>query len=214
MLHTSIGFHTFTIFQNLTRIEAENILNQFKEYSQKTGNIKIFQLKKQKFKKEYCISYIKEEIGITWTILFCDSDINFKYYQIKAKVNPKILIGTKDYIAAATEKDLHKILFEFKKNAAQISEQLVEMEKYRFQRIDYCINFNLEELEGDYEPLFFMNLIQRSNIPTYFEEKREYDSVSHRKKRYAESFYLKSKSVTINCYCKHLHNVDIKKFMV
>ena len=203
MLHTSLGFHTFTIFQTITRIEANNLLNQFKEYSQKTGNIKIF-LSKNKIDlmKEYCICYIKKEIGITWYIPFYN-DVKFKCCQIRAVINPKILIGTNDYVTATTEKDLDRVLFEFQKNAMEVSKQLADMQRYCFHRIDYCINFDLEEL-GDYEPLFFMSLIQRSNIPNCFKEKKEYDTISHRKKGYIESFYLKSDSVTVNCYCKYL----------
>ncbi len=224
MLHTSIRFHTFTIFQSITKIEAENRLNQFKEYSQRTGNIKIFQsINKVNSAKEYCIYYIKKEKGITWTVRFCNNNTDFKYYQVIAKINPKILIGTDDYITAATENDLSKILFEFKRSAAQISEQLADMELYRFQRIDYCINFDLEELEREYEPLFFMNLIQRSNEPVYFKEKKEYSDISHRRKRYIESFYLKSNSVTINCYCKYMQlqkqfpncpNIEQSKYII
>lgn len=115
MLHTSLGFHTFTIFQTITRIEANNLLNQFKEYSQKTGNIKIFLSKnKINFVKEYCICYIKKEIGITWYILFYNN-VKFKCCQIRAVINPKILIGTNDYVTATTEKDLDRVLFEFQK---------------------------------------------------------------------------------------------------
>lgn len=130
MLHTSLGFHTFTIFQTITNIEANNLLNQFKEYSQKTGNIKIFLSKnKINFVKEYCICYIKKEIGITWYIPFYN-DVKFKCCQIGAVINPKILIGTNDYITATTEKDLDRVLFEFQKNAMEISKQLADMQRY------------------------------------------------------------------------------------
>ena len=45
-----------------------------------------------------------------------------------------------------------------------------------------------------------MKLVKRANIPKHFKERKEYHTLSHRQKSDPNSFYLQSKSVTINFY--------------
>lgn len=69
-------------------------------------------------------------------------------------------------------------------------------------RIDYCINFDVSELDFDCPselkrklPEIIMGLIKYSDVPNKFSVPEGYNGKFQ--------FYLKSKSITINCYWKH-----------
>lgn len=109
-----------------------------------------------------------------------------------------------DYITAATYQDMKIAVANFNHIIANISPLQKSFDCYELKRIDYCINFDLSELAPDCSPELIMNLIRRSNIPSYYNEWTKYDSTSHRSKSKPSSFYLVSKSVNINCYSKYM----------
>lgn len=202
MLHTSIGYHTFTIFKSLTKIEFGALLKHFKDYSKKNKqSIKIFTTDNRK--KNYVIRYYNENVGFCWEMRCLDYYQEFKAYTVEATINPRIMIDSDDYITAASEDCLDIIQSKFNNEARKISTLLGELSSYNFNRIDYCINFDLEELGIDISPSEFMKLIKRSNIPNNFTEWTKRDPLSHRNKTDPNTFYLKSNSVVINCYGKH-----------
>lgn len=124
---------------------------------------------------------------------------------IKAKINPKILLGLDDYIAASDSSYLERLATVFNQEARAISPILADFGSYSLSRIDYCINFDLRELELKVNvlPDDYMVLIKQSDIPHHFQEYTEYRETTHRKKPGLNSFYLINHSVRINCYCKY-----------
>lgn len=217
MENTSRGFHTVTIVRKLTKKEALKLIDDFESYAE-TKDINFFQIRKPKssghsdeFTKwlhstfpDYYIAHYPKRKGILW--LLRDSNISPGFIKpgeidkpcsIKATINPKILTGENDYLAAATADYIDDIEVSFNNEAKKISPILGEYRNYSMNRPDYCVNFDLNELKIPCTAKDMIYLIKRGNIPTHYSEwVDDNDSAKN-------SFYLESNSVTINCYWKH-----------
>lgn len=217
MENTSQGFHTVTIVKKLTKKEASKLITDFQSYSA-TNDIKFVPIHKLKstdnsdeFIKwlhssfsEYYIGYYPKSKGILWLLRYSNISPGFikpgevdKPCSIKATINPKILTGEMDYLAAATVDYLESAEALFNNEAKKISPILGEYRHYSMNRPDYCVNFDLRELKIPCTAERMIYLIKRGNIPTHYSEWVD-DNDSAK-----SSFYLESKSVTINCYRKH-----------
>jgi len=154
--------------------------------------------------KNYKISYPGKDRGIKWLIRFDTLKIDHKSYTVEATINPQILRGRNDYITAATLDDMEVAIENFNKEAKAISPILGRFEDYKIRRIDYCMNLYLHELIPECTSQQIMSLIKRGDIPLNYEERVAYDRVSHRMKTDPCNFYIKSNSITINCYDKYI----------
>lgn len=205
-MYTSIGYHTFVISKNLTQEEACRLLKDFKRYRDNTKEIYISSEKydKDPFARHCEIKYVGSYKGIWWKIRFSNRGFcvgnDFKPCSVKAVINPKTLIGEKSYIVAADAGMLEDVRRSFEQEAEKISPILRGFDNYSLNRIDYCINFDVSELKLDCPaemakelPKMIMKLIKCGDIPEHFTE--EHDEM--------HQFYLKSKSVVINCYWKY-----------
>jgi len=226
MKHSSLGYHTFSIVKKLTVEEAWTLYRDFKKYENETGNIRVRPSKKFKvnpnaddFTKRlnssmpiyHIIEYPGEYKGLRWELrLSKKSPAYIDNYSnedmpcsIKTKINPKVLAGIIDYLTAADESCLKDVETNFDLEASKISPILGKFSLYGLSRIDYCVNFDLKELDIGCSPELMMLLIKRAYIPSFFVEYMKYDSEkSHRMKPQKNSFYLKNNSVNINCYMK------------
>ena len=119
-----------------------------------------------------------------------------------ATINPKILGKEFNYIYSATIANFDVVIKEFSRISKGISPLLADFSQYRITRVDYCINFFIDELIPGCNPQLIMDLIKRSDVPDSYTMGMEYDHVSHRMKGYKSSFYLINGSVNINCYKK------------
>ena len=204
---STIGFHTFTISRSISQETATSIFEDFKKYRDETGEIEIIGPIKYDIDPNgrHCeIVYPHKFKGITWKIRFSDRgfmvDGEYKSCSIKATINPKVLAGERTYIVAANAGYLEKVEKVFNLEAKKISPLLGKFHNYSLNRLDYCINFNVKELYPECSPElleklseYIMELIKRADIPNYYTE--EY------RKEY--QFYLKCRSMTINCYLKY-----------
>lgn len=232
MLRSSLGFHTITLSLPLFHDEVYQLIADFLIYREKTGNIEIYKFKNGEPIIYYPSSHLPQKInikfkdrerygdgnrGIKWCIRKSEWSNDFFDYIIEATINPKILAGIIDYLTASTYNDIDLATTNFNKISQEISQLLHSFSNYRITRIDYCVNISLDEVLPECDPIQIMNFIKRSDIPPHYEEWMKYDSTAHRMKSKPESFYLKSKSVNINCYSKYLQllnksqeNVDKK----
>lgn len=237
-MFTSMGYHTFVKSKGLTQEEAGLLFKEFKEYRDKSNEICIMgpnKYKKDLFGRHYEIVYPKQYKGIQWKIRFSNRgfyfDDEFKPCSIQAIINPKVLIGEKSYIVAADASYLKEVEKIFEQEAEKISPILKGFYKYRLNRIDYCINFDVSELKFDYPPELYPYLGSLSNVKRAGTAVMQYnerqmnaftsiktelpklimelikcaDIPDHFDKKYDEEyqFYLKSKSVVVNCYWKY-----------
>lgn len=207
MLHTSIGYHTFVKSMSLTQEEADIVFKGFKKFRNDTGEICIIgprKYDKDPFGRHFEIVYPNQYKGISWKMRFSNkgfyADGEFKPCSIKAIINPKILTGEKTYIVAANATYLEEVETIFNQEAEKISPMLRRFNNYSLNRLDYCINFNVSELDFNCAPEMtnkipelIMRLIKRGDIPDHFSEEYK-DSFQ---------FYLKSGSVVVNCYWKY-----------
>lgn len=205
-MFSSIGYHTFAISMSLTQEEASLLFKDFKKYRDKTKEICIIECpkyNKDPFGRHIEIKYLGQYKGIIWKIRFSNRGfiINDKFMScsIKAIINPKIFTGEKSYIIAAHASYLEKIERIFNAEAQKISPMLKRFDCYSLNRLDYCINVDVSEINiYPFElkkelPKKIMELMKCGDIPKNFSE--EY------KEKF--QFYLKSGSVVINCYWKY-----------
>lgn len=219
MLRSSLGFHTLTFFLKLTWQEAKQLKEHFQRYSKDTGLIKIFPLDNprrtsrivsdrgkttriKEVKANYIVDYYQADQGIKWLIRYNNWSTDFQSYIIEVTINPKILGGIHDYITAATYDDMEAAITNFNLESERISPLLKSFGCYTLKRVDYCINFDVNELVAGCSPDLVMELIRKGDIPPQYEERTRYDDTAHRKKSEPGSFYLINGSATINCYSK------------
>lgn len=217
MPRSSLGFHTMTLSLTLKYHEIPKLISHFKQYSQKTGLIQIYHVdgkgKYTKYKTagnntylptHLQISYYQEDRGIRWSIRYNNWSSSFKSYIVEVTINPKILGGINDYITAATYDDMETAIKKFNLESERISPLLKSFDDYSIKRVDYCINFALNELAPGCNPELIMNLIKRGNIPAHYKEWKKDDKTAHRMKSSLSSLYLMNPSANINCYIKHV----------
>lgn len=216
-MNSSLGFHTLKLSLTLDYMEFSQLIQDFKKYSQNTGEIQMYYVDKMGNYMNYLqanndslipanlkISYYKQDKGIKWLIRCNTWNHGGKSYIVDVIINPKILSGISDYLTASTCEDMETAIFNFNSETHSISPILKDFDHYNLNRIDYCINFDLDELAPECNPERIIKLVKRSNIPPHYIEWTKYDSVAHRKKSQPGSFYLTCPSVNINCYSKYM----------
>lgn len=202
MPHSSLGFHTITLSLPLFIQKALQLIKDCKEYSRKFHNIQIYSDKNG----NEIIKFYPKDKGINWLLqynVWLDGASTFVDI-LKVTINPKILSGIYDYINAATYNDMDVAIANFNLISKQISPILGSFDNYQITRIDYCINFDLDELVPGCNHELIMNLIKRADVPPQYKEWKYYDAAAHRMKSPPGSFYLTNQSVHINCYSKYM----------
>lgn len=221
MPRSSLGFHTITASLMIFEKDALQLITDFREYHSSTEPLRMYymdskdkQLKIYRPKDDHVflpcvlIIYYEKYKGIKWTIRSIGDFYGMDMYMIDAAVNPKMMGGMHDYITAATYDDMDAVITSFNLEASKISPLLKDFHDYTLTRIDYCINFDLDELTDSCSPELIMDLIKKGNIPHPYTEWTKYSETAHRKKSRPGSFYLINNSVNINCYSKYMQLSD------
>lgn len=159
------------------------------------------------------VKLYKRDEGIEWRLRSDVWDESFRdtVCVVGVKVNPKILGGVIDYITAANMCDMNVAIVNFNDISKRISPLLGTFENYVIRRVDYCVNFSLNELAPGCTCEQMMKVIKRANIPPHYTEWMSYDETAHRKKSKPGSFYLVCKSANINCYSKYMKLLEQSK---
>jgi hypothetical protein len=216
------GYHTFCISLRLNEEEGGRLLNDFRNCKEVIRIPKTYRksvdLSEEGFRELnispyiYCLEivYPNTDKGIRYILSHNGSSPRYyqsldeeKAWSIKAIINPKLFTGIKDYVTTADERYLEEVRKLFDIEVSGISPILKSFNHYSLNRVDYCINFDIDKLKMNCTKEQMMILIKRSNIPRHYNEITKYDSTSHRQVTYDHSFYLKNNSVAINCYDKH-----------
>jgi len=195
MKNTTKGFHTFSFFQKLRWEEYESLGNGFARYMNESGDMKSYPIKDKKNPEriigwEY---FYKPTKGIRWRLFYIKINPNLTIHGIEAIVTPKVLTEN-NFIAAATEADIHRVEVLFNKEAEKISPIISKFGQCSVNRADPCLNLDLRELDFPCSPKQMMALIKQGNIPRHFKERKKYDKAAHRMKAADDSFYLESDS--------------------
>lgn len=207
--------------------EALQLVMDFRKYHSTTEPLKMYYIdpkdKQSKiyhprdntiFLPGYLKVYYEKYNGIKWTIRSTRDFYGFNTYMVDATINPKMMGGMHNYITAATYDDMEAVITNFNLEASKISPLLKDFYHYTLTRIDYCVNFDLEELLGNCNPELIMDLIKRGNIPHSYTEWTDYDKTAHRRKSKSGSFYLINNSVNINCYSKYIQLLELSKINI
>lgn len=205
MLRSSLGFHTLTLSYPLFFQEIQYLISDFRRYSKETGAIQMYE-----DHGNTRIKFLNRAEGIEWLIRYevYLQNLRITVNIVEVTINPKILGGSHDYITAATYDDMEAAIANFNRISSSISPGLGRFEQYSLKRIDYCVNFALNELAPGCTYDQMMKLIKQSDIPPRYEEWKKYDDTSHRMKSRPGSFYLTNGSVHINCYSKYMKYQD------
>ena len=213
MANTSLGFHTFSIFRELTSENYARLCHDFKEYSQYDSDMKGYPVKTNEEGYTAWEYVHQENKGIRWKLssrVIKAVKIPGTQYckrMVEAIINPRTLLEN-NYIIAATASDLINVEALFDEQACEISDRLRRFRDYSVNRIDYCMNIDLGELYYSCTPQQLMQLIKKGNIPPHFSERKVYSPTGHRFVTDCNSFYLESSSVTINYYLKYAQQTE------
>ena len=218
MKNTSLGVHTIGISTRFTGLvpHARQVAWSLYETLKKTEGIRVrpeYEPKRitlpdgttRMSKPNQKVEHIGGYKGVRWLIRMDDTYPQFQYHALEATLNPKILSGEKDYIAAGREIHLENIGKKYDCVASETSDKLPLFKSCRLNRADFCVNFDTKEMgyhQYDCTTKQLIMLIERADIPVHYEELLIYDTVSHRRKSPENQLYLKSDSVHINCYWK------------
>lgn len=216
-MRSSYGFHTLSMSLPLNDGKISELIYDFLHYNERYHCLRMYYVDKNKKFHSYrdsskCynipldlrIAFVEYE-GITWNLRF--SGITHAPF-VHVQINPKFLAGFTDYITAANIDDINMAATRFNTISRSISPVLKTFKEYHITRVDYCINFALDELIPGCSVEQMMNLIKQSNVPFRFKERGSYDEISHRFKTKPSSFYLTTGSVNLNCYSKYMKLVE------
>ena len=222
-MRSSLGHHTITIFQRLTYSEAMDIKRALDYYDE----VRVRPSKSKGsygYPNKYFGEYLCKDKGIRWELRFNDElsgiiqpsiDSRSLSYQrepktcsIKATINPKVFIGIKDYLTAASAEHIEELETQFNMEAARIAPVFGTFNHYFLNRTDYCFNFDPVELLMGCTAKRLLELIKRGDIPKHFNLAMKYDERSRKMKPHKNDFRLWNKSVTASCYHKYAQLVD------
>jgi hypothetical protein len=152
--------------------------------------------KGKKINIEWTSKYLSNE-GFHKIVLTNNYELNHKkYYRgILFELNPIRLIDKENKLRLTNEKDIDEIAEKFNKIMNDISPYLNDFFQMKVERIDYTIDLKVDEYIKKYIQLF-----QRADKPRGFKE--QYVKGANKHKQQDDSFYLISKSTTINFYDK------------
>jgi len=173
----------------------------------------------------YVVEYLDKGKGIRWYARFNDELSEFmqpsidprnpnyqiepRPYSIKATINPKLFTGIRDYITAASSDCIDSVEEHFNAHVSGVSSVLGEFADYSMNRTDYCLNIDPIELNMGCTADQFLKLAKRADIPRHFKEQMKYSKKSHRMKPFENDFRLNCNSLTISCYYKFAHLLQV-----
>ena len=202
MHNASLGIHTFSFFQPLTEEDFSSLGGDI------IDQVRLGRLKPRKIKDKGKPSHItvreytyRANTGIRWRMISINVSYHLTTYGVAVVITPKVLLN-KNYIEAAKEDDIKMVEDIFNEEAKQISPILSKFGLCPVNRADCCLNIDVDKINMPCSAEQYIQLFQRGDIPNHFEEWKEYNSISHRKKAPGNNLYLVCGSVKINFYWK------------
>ncbi len=202
MENTSVGYHTFSFYQKVTREEYDLLRNDFSAYKYKNKDIQGFPIKDKSDKTIGWEYTYKKHKGIRWVLLSSEAPNGFSWQGVAVIINPMALTEG-NYIVAAQRDALERVEKIFNDEAGRISPVLLKFGLCSLNRADFCLNIDLKELGIPCSPEMMIALIKQGNIPKGYKERSRYDKKLHRKTTDKTSFYLECKFSNINYYWKY-----------
>jgi hypothetical protein len=186
--------------------DVRDLIIECNKYASDGNKLNIF----SNHDNDIIIKFDRADKGIKWKIRenVWNEGLQISANYVYVTINPKILARNCDYITAANLDDMNVAIVNFDELSKSMSHHLGKFYDYQLNRIDYCVNFSLQELTPGCTPEQIMKLIKRSSIPHSYKEWKKYNSVSHRKESLPGSFYLTNRSAHINCYSKYMKFID------
>jgi hypothetical protein len=193
------------LYKKISTVEYNALFKSMQKYSKEVKE-KYYEI--NNYKGLYMFHAL-QKYGLT--IFLNSKNINgYPYHAIEIRLNPKLLSEEKNYIDVSKFSDYEKIsktftsvfkpirkIFKKVRDSKYLIFKYDKLNNYEVKRIDYCINVKVKYSD------IVMEMIERANVPDKFSIVKTYDEIGKRMKQYKHSFYIKNKSVCINCYDKH-----------
>ena len=135
-MKSSIGYHTFAIYQKLSTEDETELNSDFFSSMRKNDpmNISYIKNKGQPIATEY--SY-KNNTGIRRRVINWLTWGNHRIIGVKALITPEVLLNKDDtYTAITTKSDIQGIKVDFNNEAHKISPILGDFDSYSANRVD------------------------------------------------------------------------------
>ena len=201
MKNTSLGYHTLSVHLKMKYDYFFLVERDFINYANDPKNgMKRFPYVVGDRRLGWRYVY-NDDKGLQWRLCSFESPNGYSYHGITAIINPRVLMYN-NYIHAAQADDIKSVKGIFNQKLQEISPGMYDFDEWSMNRADYCLNIDTAELGLPCTAKQLIKLVKRANIPKHFTERKKYDATSHRLRTDPDSFYLQSKSVTINFYRK------------
>jgi hypothetical protein len=163
---TLVGFDKITMIQGLLEDNVILEIQEFKDYSEKIGNLKIEE-SGDVFKAEL----IGDLKGITWTIQPCTDTFDLGFtHNCEAIIDPKLLLGIKDPAVMCNESHIEKIVGIFDKVVKEISVKKPGLSNFIPYKISYGINFSLKDMGYKCSSDQMMTLLKMAEPPIEYKK--------------------------------------------
>lgn len=146
IMMSSLGYHTMELSLRLTAYEAKQLLQIFEKnrelYFKDNNNRGLASHQYHSSSRYYYIQYRQKYKGLSWTLRYCSESPGYmtpafpymptmedRCCTIKARINPKILLGLEDYIAAADRTYLEVLIAAFNQ---EDNENIPYSERFQF----------------------------------------------------------------------------------
>jgi hypothetical protein len=151
MFNITIGYDVIEVYKPLTLDDVEELLKDFKEYQNKNDYIRISnEFKGEKISTVDNVEYIYDNNGISWRIeryLYSKT----KRHNLVIKINLDKFIGVKDCAPICDNKYLKDIEEKYNAMVSKISPALKRFHPHYMKGINYCVDFNLSELNTHFD---------------------------------------------------------------
>ena len=190
-------FHTVSLYHQVSKKQYQEI----REYLYDNCTTGVYPTGRPESFTTNLTTHEYKAYGISSLILTETNSPTTYYNAVKIeRFNPSKLLGKEDHCALTEEADITEINDRFKQLVQSIHQDLPELGNWKTDRLDFSANIITENV-----PLY-IELFQRADKPTKLF--KELKAPSGKREQLDNSFYLSTKSFSLNFYNKQGEVID------
>lgn len=201
---SNYSMHTMMLSAHLTYLEKEILKECLEKYTSQ-NNLQRYDGKDDGYRTKL-IYYrgIAKEFGFNEIKLISCNPRNseIENFWLKIKINPRKMFHPNDhpYVYIASTEDVTKCMKRVKIMLKTIGAPKEMIEIFKLQRIDFCVNINLNSPDKVKE---YMPLLLKGAYSSHFKRRMEYSQTHKRNIPTKDSFTFNSSNIEFSIYDKH-----------